>query len=327
MTMVHWKCAVPGCKSKKDVPGHFFPKRVSLSDEWKKAVQNPYLILLNAQDLRKYRVCFRHFQQSDYILTFKRRRLKDDAIPSLLLDQPETSEISETAQIENFVLKSGLTTAQPIDLVTESGSEQRLKECNLEDPTKKIIDGNVVPHWSDLNIEKSADDDVLENLQRSTFGTSEEKLAIENVLTKLLPDWNSSAPLSSEVSSKSILPNNDYQSTSVPACSNLIAENCTLDKMKTPTKQNSLRPLLGDITRKNKLTPVARRLMTIAEKLKKSNNKYIRKCSSSKERLAEATNFVNSSDMQELKNLNPTQRRFFEMQLRNVSKKPQVSFS
>lgn len=332
--MVHWKCAVPGCKSKKEIPGHFFPKNVSLCEQWKKCIKNPYLTLLSSQDLRKYRVCFLHFQETDYIATFKRRRLKDNAIPSLLLNQRETSDACETVPMENFDSMSEETTSQPIDLIPESNCEDVSKICNLQDPTDTDVRGKVIPQWTDLNIEANAinrnDVDetlLLRDLQRSTFGTVCEKVAIENVLTKFTPDWNSSASLTSGKISTSTFPNPDNQETSLPTCSNLTAtESSVPDEIKTPTKQCSSRPLLGDITRKNKLTPVARRLMGIAEKLKKSNNKYIRKYCTFKQRLAEATDFVNSNDMKELKNLNPTQRRFFEMQLRNVSKKPQVNF-
>jgi len=40
MAKVEWICIVPNCKSNSRVPGHFFPKNVTLSYKWKEAINN-----------------------------------------------------------------------------------------------------------------------------------------------------------------------------------------------------------------------------------------------------------------------------------------------
>lgn len=56
-----------------------------------------------------------------------------------------------------------------------------------------------------------------------------------------------------------------------------------------------------------------------------SNIKFAKKCCTFKQSLKEATHFINTDEMKQLKALSPVQQRFFEMRLRNALKKPQES--
>ena len=75
------------------------------------------------------------------------------------------------------------------------------------------------------------------------------------------------------------------------------------------------------MTRKKKLTPVAKRLYTIASALKKKQAKYTHTMGTLKERLQKTEKYMATVEMKELKSLSKAQLAFMEMQIRNVHKK------
>lgn len=96
MTKVEWICIVPGCKSNSRVPGHFFPKNVTLTYKWKEAVNSEIIANVAPEELRKYRVCHLHFSPEDYIYSQNRRRLKHNAIPSVNICDKEIITADDT---------------------------------------------------------------------------------------------------------------------------------------------------------------------------------------------------------------------------------------
>ncbi|XP_076289514.1 uncharacterized protein LOC143213491 [Lasioglossum baleicum] len=85
--MPGYVCVVPGCKSGWKVPAHGFPKDPVRALQWKEAVNSPRLDGLFGHELKKFYVCALHFTEDDVIPSLVRRKLKQDAIPSLLLQE------------------------------------------------------------------------------------------------------------------------------------------------------------------------------------------------------------------------------------------------
>ena len=93
--------------------------------------------------------------------------------------------------------------------------------------------------------------------------------------------------------------------------------------MSTP-KTSKSRILLGSVTRKNKLTPVAKRLYGIATKLLRKHSRDVHKLGTLKERVQTIEKCVATADLNKLKNLSKEQTHFLKMLTRNVQKSPQA---
>ncbi|XP_076286651.1 uncharacterized protein LOC143212123 [Lasioglossum baleicum] len=91
--MPKYTCVVPDCKSNGKVPAHSFPKDPVRVLEWKKAICSPQVDELLNENLKHLRICALHFKEDDVIPTLVRRKLREDAVPSLLL--PEKQHVSD----------------------------------------------------------------------------------------------------------------------------------------------------------------------------------------------------------------------------------------
>ena len=82
-------CCVPGCISKRKVQMHKFPKNLEIGETWLKRICSPKLAKFSYEDIRRkqYRVCHLHFTADSWIPTLEKPRLRDDALPTLLLPQ------------------------------------------------------------------------------------------------------------------------------------------------------------------------------------------------------------------------------------------------
>jgi len=69
------------CKSGKQVPRHKFPKESVRCHEWIKNLNLNFLENICANDLQKYRVCYKHFREEDYSCSPHNRFLCSTAIP------------------------------------------------------------------------------------------------------------------------------------------------------------------------------------------------------------------------------------------------------
>lgn len=71
-------CCVLNCTTISTMPSHVFPKNSKISDKW---LANLILKSYKEDELHKLRVCYKHFKDTDYTLSFKLRKLNPTAVP------------------------------------------------------------------------------------------------------------------------------------------------------------------------------------------------------------------------------------------------------
>lgn len=76
-------CCVLGCPSGGDVPSHQIPKNPVLFQKWKNIIYSEKIQHLTDEQISKCAVCYRHFADDDYLVTFRVRKLKRGRAPSL----------------------------------------------------------------------------------------------------------------------------------------------------------------------------------------------------------------------------------------------------
>jgi len=104
------------------------------------------------------------------------------------------------------------------------------------------------------------------------------------------------------------------------------ARQCDSEILNTPKRFNR-RTILDNITRKDHLTPIAKRLYIKSRTFQKQNNILRRKLVHYKHRLKYATRFSSLTFFKKYSTLTNTQRMFIEMQIKNLNKKSKVNFS
>lgn len=84
-------CCVLGCPSGGDAPSHQIPKNPMLFQKWKSMIYSEKIQHLTDEQISKCAVCYRHFADDDYLVTFRVRKLKRGIAPSLNLpNKPAT---------------------------------------------------------------------------------------------------------------------------------------------------------------------------------------------------------------------------------------------
>lgn len=86
-------CCVSTCHSGKNVPSHLFPKNIERRRSW---LENLHIEPLEEPEMKKLRVCCKHFHDNDYCCSPTRRVLKSTAIPSILMPSVDESVITST---------------------------------------------------------------------------------------------------------------------------------------------------------------------------------------------------------------------------------------
>ena len=135
------------------------------------------------------------------------------------------------------------------DIISIAEDDNMQEDCTFENPFNEFIDLKASPSWDDFCVQHAS----------SLPQTPRQNLEI------------SSNPASNVKSLICSSPGND--STQTPS-----------QIFSTP-KTSKQRALLGSVTRKSKLTPVASRLYRIASKLSKKQSKFRHQLSAIKERL------------------------------------------
>ncbi|XP_076283981.1 uncharacterized protein LOC143210729 isoform X1 [Lasioglossum baleicum] len=103
-------CCVPQCSSGVKVSAYFFPKDVEQSESWANEIQCPVILQLTSER-RKYRVCYKHFEETSFLCFAQGKKLKNDAVPTLHL--PVQSEKTEYAH-ENIEAEEYPASATPL---------------------------------------------------------------------------------------------------------------------------------------------------------------------------------------------------------------------
>lgn len=119
-------CIVPSCNSRRDVQRHNFPRNTALGQQWLKNINSPALQKLSYQDIlrKQLRVCYKHFERGSWIVTVKKPRLKDTAVPTLFLGEPATDEYFKEQGIDASIEE------------TQENCEPNPKPSEISPPTK-----------------------------------------------------------------------------------------------------------------------------------------------------------------------------------------------
>ncbi|XP_077275833.1 uncharacterized protein LOC143904779 [Temnothorax americanus] len=99
--------------------------------------------------------------------------------------------------------------------------------------------------------------------------------------------------------------------------------NEVIDRPSTPKTSRSI---LASITRQSQLTPKARKIYRRAVMLAKERNQMKAQVVRYKQRLKDAKKFADAQFCKKFNTLTPTQRLFFNMQLKNVKYSPKVNY-
>ncbi|XP_011172312.1 uncharacterized protein LOC105204798 [Solenopsis invicta] len=143
-------CCVQDCPSGGDAPSHQIPKNPALFQKWKSLIYSEKIQHLTDEQISKCAVCYRHFADDDYLLTFRVRKLKRGVAPSLNLPNKPDSGVStikiepQTSGTENmsmFTVKEEveLTDRQRITRVPDT-SQIVLFEDTPEEPEFCLFD-------------------------------------------------------------------------------------------------------------------------------------------------------------------------------------------
>ncbi|XP_039302190.1 uncharacterized protein LOC120357019 [Solenopsis invicta] len=101
-------------------------------------------------------------------------------------------------------------------------------------------------------------------------------------------------------------------------------QNNITNKVNSPSRIS--RNILGSVTRQRHLTPKAQKIYKKAVTLAKEKNRIKRQIIDYKTRLKDAKKLSNTQFCKKFNSLTPTQRLFFNMQLRNTKYAPKVHF-
>lgn len=107
-------CCVLGCSSGGDAPSHQIPKNPELFKKWKSMIYSEKIQHLTDEQISKCAVCYRHFADDDYLLTYRVRKLKRGVAPSLNLPNGPVkknmmTKSDRTHKITNISTKAALT--------------------------------------------------------------------------------------------------------------------------------------------------------------------------------------------------------------------------
>ncbi|XP_076232906.1 uncharacterized protein LOC143178257 [Calliopsis andreniformis] len=130
-------CAVPQCSSGVTIPAYHFPKDVVRSKSWANKIQCPVLLTLTSTERRRYRVCYRHFEETSFLRSTQRRRLRYDAIPTLHL--PVQSQNKEYAS-ENIEAEVYPVSATTVESDNNNEHKSLIKNCMSEEITERICE-------------------------------------------------------------------------------------------------------------------------------------------------------------------------------------------
>lgn len=115
-------CCVLGCPSGGDAPSHQIPKNPVLFEKWKNMIYSEKIQHLTDEQISKCAVCYRHFADDDYLVTFRVRKLKRGIAPSLNLPNKPAFSASNMIKIEPGISAASTSTfaAKEMTEVTES---------------------------------------------------------------------------------------------------------------------------------------------------------------------------------------------------------------
>ncbi|KAL0120281.1 hypothetical protein PUN28_008143 [Cardiocondyla obscurior] len=119
-------CCVLGCPSGGDAPSHQIPKNPALFQKWKGMIYSEKIQHLTDEQISKCAVCYRHFADDDYLVTFRVRKLKRGVAPSLNLPNKSASNIFDVIKSDSQVSIATNTSVFPAKGVTDVTENQQM---------------------------------------------------------------------------------------------------------------------------------------------------------------------------------------------------------
>lgn len=121
-------CCVLGCPSGGDVPSHQIPKNPALFQKWKSMIYSEKIQHLTDEQISKCAVCYRHFADDDYLVTFRVRKLKRGIAPSLNLPNKQASSIPNMIKVESQTSAASTFVTKEVKEMMKSQRIMRIPE-------------------------------------------------------------------------------------------------------------------------------------------------------------------------------------------------------
>ncbi|XP_018405704.1 PREDICTED: uncharacterized protein LOC108782051 [Cyphomyrmex costatus] len=152
-------CCVLGCPSGGDAPSHQIPKNPALFQKWKSLIYSEKIQHMTDEQISKCAVCYRHFADNDYLVTFRVRKLKRGVAPSLNLPNkpassvpimikinPQTSVATEeTVTLKTEIIKTEISNMMEVSDIPQitlfEDTPEEIKSCLFDQP-QIILDKN-----------------------------------------------------------------------------------------------------------------------------------------------------------------------------------------
>ncbi|XP_024875213.1 uncharacterized protein LOC112456716 isoform X3 [Temnothorax curvispinosus] len=276
------RCCVSECRSGKNVPSHAFPKDVERRKKWFQKLNMKQLE--DESEIKKLRICYKHFRDDDYSGSPTRRILLHFAVPSVLVSQ-HISNVSQHVS-ENINVDYNEHGKQHI----ERHEEQHEQTLNRQEQTL-LHEQETLQQQNNMLLRQEKNEKALAEQQielqkykeATSFALRQQQKDIENIQKTL-----------------------NEQNARLKLCA---------------------RPNLQEITRKNLLSPTAKKLYEKIVKMKKAYRRLKRLTNVAKKNNRSRTIQLCTNDHKG--NIDTTahvRQNFMNMLIRNHDKAPQVHF-
>jgi len=185
-------CCVVRCKSRKQTPRHKFPKDPVRCHEWIKSLNLHFLENVCANDLQKYRVCYKHFREEDYSCSPHNRVLCNTAIPVVHISNNHDNEMcsSMLTEISHVQEQMQHQLAEQQNLLETYHAEQTQLQNRVYEIEQKISDNDITEkndlqqfYYEHTNREKEEESIIHEHEKR--LNKIEEQLTSISQINKL----------------------------------------------------------------------------------------------------------------------------------------------
>lgn len=284
-------CCVSTCHSGKNVPSHLFPKNIERRKMW---LENLSINSASELEMQKLRVCYKHFRNNDYSCSPTRRILKNTAIPSIHV--PSIDENITTASTSTVIPNLSQLTFENNERIQNTCCKEQHKqlESQLQEQRQQISqaqgDHNIFVEQQQL---KEQQQEVREQQQ---------ELILQQHGEQILQHQESLNQQAQEIQQ--------------------LKDTITMHLQQSP--KSCARPDLEDISRKNLLTPRARKLYEKTVQLKKQRRHLKRRIDKMKQQSVQKITKNRTNKKGRSDKTAAIRRQIIRMILRNSNVAPQV---
>ncbi|KYN27244.1 PREDICTED: uncharacterized protein LOC108757656 [Trachymyrmex cornetzi] len=151
-------CCILGCPSGGDAPSHQIPKNPALFQKWKSLIYSEKIQHMTDEQISKCAVCYRHFADNDYLVTYRVRKLKrgvapslnlpnrpDSSVPIMIKIEPQTSAANRetfTAKEEVTEIPRMMEELETTQITLFKDIPEEIKSCSFDQP-QILLDKNI----------------------------------------------------------------------------------------------------------------------------------------------------------------------------------------